>query len=160
MFARGNCGLSGESMPASLIHLLVLAHLRILNWLVVNSPRRWNKGLSRTYLHRGIDGDSQISKKRMWYDEIECNRNKDTGNRLPTLNGQSEPFTFRIKEFGMNQISPSRIRTHDQSVNSRPLYHWAIEEQREIRSHRVQFPFSTHDQYELEVSFVTPGTSS
>ena len=28
------------------------------------------------------------------------------------------------------------------------------------RSHRVQFPFSTHDQYELEVSFVTPGTSS
>ncbi|CAI0460954.1 unnamed protein product [Linum tenue] len=23
----------------------------------------------------------------------------------------------------MNQISPSRIRTYDQSVNSRPLYH-------------------------------------
>jgi len=26
-------------------------------------------GLS--YLHRGIDGDSQISQNRMWYDEIE-----------------------------------------------------------------------------------------
>ena len=38
MFARGNCGLSGESMTASLRHLLVLVHLRILNWLVVNSP--------------------------------------------------------------------------------------------------------------------------
>ena len=97
MFARGNCGLSGESMTASLMHLLVLAHLRILNWLVVNSPRLWNKGLSRTYLHRGIDGDSQISQKRMWYDEIECNRNKDTGNRLPTLNGQSEPFHSELK---------------------------------------------------------------
>ena len=28
-------------------------------------------------LHRGIDGDFQISQNRMWYDEIECNRNKD-----------------------------------------------------------------------------------
>lgn len=28
-------------------------------------------------LRRGIDGDSQISQNRMWYDEIECNRNKD-----------------------------------------------------------------------------------
>jgi len=45
MFARGNCGLSGESMTASLMHLLVLVHLKILNWLVVNSPRLWNKGL-------------------------------------------------------------------------------------------------------------------
>ncbi len=33
-----------------------------------------------------------ILKYRMWYDEIECNRKKDTGNGLPTLNGQSEPF--------------------------------------------------------------------
>ena len=90
MFARGNCGLSGESMTASLMHLLV--HLKIINWLVVNSPRLWNKGLYRTYLHRGIDGDSQISQNRMGYDEIECNRKKDTGNGLPTLNGQSEPF--------------------------------------------------------------------
>lgn len=49
MFARGNCELSGESMTASKMHLLVLVHLRILNWLVVNSPRLWNKGLSRTY---------------------------------------------------------------------------------------------------------------
>lgn len=47
MFARGNCELSGESMTASKMHLLV--HLKILNWLVVNSPRLWNKGLSRTY---------------------------------------------------------------------------------------------------------------
>ena len=28
------------------------------------------------------------------------------------------------------KISPSRIWTYDQSVNSRPLYHWATEEQR------------------------------
>ena len=27
-------------------------------------------------------------------------------------------------------LSPSRIWTYDQSVNSRPLYHWATEEQR------------------------------
>lgn len=27
-------------------------------------------------------------------------------------------------------------------------------------NYRVQFLFSTHDQYELEASFVTPGTSS
>lgn len=95
MFARGNCGLSGESMTASKMHLLV--HLRILNWLVVNSPRLCNKGLSWTYLHRGIDGDSQISQNRMRYDEIECNRNKDRGNGLPTLNGQSEPFHSELK---------------------------------------------------------------
>ena len=121
MFARGNCGLSGESMTASLMHLLVLVHLRILNWLIVNSPRTMEQRIIPD-LHRGIDGDSQISQNRMWYDEIECNRNKDTGNGLPTL-------TFWILEFGMNQISPSRIRTYDQSVNSRPLYHWATEEQ-------------------------------
>jgi len=36
-------------MTASKMHLLVLVHLRILNWLVVNSPRLRNKGLSRTY---------------------------------------------------------------------------------------------------------------
>ena len=91
MFARGNCGLSGESMTASLRHLLVLVHLRILNWLVVNSPRTMEQRIIPD-LHRGIDGDSQISQNRMGYDEIECNRNKDTGNGLPALNGQSEPF--------------------------------------------------------------------
>ena len=91
MFARGNCGLSGESMTASLMHLLVLVHLRILNWLIVNSPRTMEQRIIPD-LHRGIDGDSQISQNRMWYDEIECNRNKDTGNGLPTLNSQSEPF--------------------------------------------------------------------
>ena len=92
MFARGNCGLSGESMTASLMHLLV--HLRILNWIVVNSPRLWNKGLSRTY----AEVLTVILKyRRMWYDEIESNRNKDTGNGLSTLNGQSEPFHSELK---------------------------------------------------------------
>ena len=91
MFARGNCGLLGESMTASLMHLLVLVHLRILNWLIVNSPRTMEQRIIPD-LHRGIDGDSQISQNRMGYDEIECNRNKDTGNGLPTLNGQSQPF--------------------------------------------------------------------
>ena len=89
MFARGNCVLSGESMTASLMHLLVLVHLRILNWIVLNSPRLWNKGLSRTY----AEVLTVILKyRRTEYDEIECNRNKDTGNGLPTLNGQSQPF--------------------------------------------------------------------
>lgn len=96
LFARGNCGLSGESMTASLMDLLV--HLQILNWIVVNSPRLWNKGLYRTYLHRCIDGDSQISQNGMRYDEIESNRKKDTGNRLPTLNGQSEPLYLIYSE--------------------------------------------------------------
>ena len=40
---------------------------------------------------------------------------------------KSDNYQF---EFRMNQISPSRIRTYDQSVNSRPLYHWATEEER------------------------------
>ncbi|KAJ0080086.1 hypothetical protein Patl1_22404 [Pistacia atlantica] len=57
MFARGNCGLSGESMTASLMHLLVLVHLRILNWLIVNSPRTMEQRIIPD-LHRGIDGDS------------------------------------------------------------------------------------------------------
>jgi hypothetical protein len=35
-------------------------------------------------LRRDIDGDSQISKNRIGYDEIECNRNKDTGNERVT----------------------------------------------------------------------------
>lgn len=39
-------------------------------------------------LHRGIDGHFQISQNRMGYDEIETK----TGNRFPTLNGQSEPL--------------------------------------------------------------------
>lgn len=37
MFARGNFELSGESMTASKMHLLV--NIKIMNWLVVNSPR-------------------------------------------------------------------------------------------------------------------------
>jgi hypothetical protein len=57
-----NCGLSGESITASLMHLLV--HLRILNWLVVNSPRTVEQRVIPD-LHRDIDGDSQISKNRM-----------------------------------------------------------------------------------------------
>ena len=76
MFARGNCDLSGESMTASKMHLLVLVYLRILNWLIVNSPRTMEQRIIPD-LHRGIDGDSQISQNRMGYDEIECNRNKD-----------------------------------------------------------------------------------
>ena len=64
MFARVNCGLSGESMTASLMHLLVLVHLRILNWIVVNSPRAMEQRIIPD-LHRGIDGDSQISQNRM-----------------------------------------------------------------------------------------------
>lgn len=63
-------------MTASLMHLLVLVHLRILNWLIVNSPRTMEQRIIPD-LHRGIDGDSQISQNRMGYDEIECNRNKD-----------------------------------------------------------------------------------
>jgi hypothetical protein len=39
-------------------------------------------------LHRGIDGHFKISQNRMGYDEIETK----TGNRFPTLNGQSEPL--------------------------------------------------------------------
>ena len=74
-------------MTASLRHLLVLVHLRILNWLVVNSPRTMEQRIIPD-LHRGIDGDSQISQNRMGYDEIETK----TGNRFPTLNGQSEPL--------------------------------------------------------------------
>jgi len=33
----------------------------------------------------------------MQYEEIECNRNKDRGNELLTLNGQSEPFHSELK---------------------------------------------------------------
>jgi hypothetical protein len=52
MFARVNCGLSGDCIfDALLVH-----HLRILNWLVVNSPGA--KGITPD-LRR--DGDSQIS---------------------------------------------------------------------------------------------------
>ena len=36
LFARGNSGLSGESMIAFLMDLLV--HQKFLNWLVLNSP--------------------------------------------------------------------------------------------------------------------------
>ena len=59
-------------------------------------------------------------------DEIECNRDKQktggTGYLLLTVKA-NPTLSFRIQEFGMNQTSPSRIRTYDQSVNSRPLYH-------------------------------------
>ena len=34
-----NCILLGELMTSSLMHLLVLVHLSILNWIVVNNPR-------------------------------------------------------------------------------------------------------------------------
>ncbi|KAK7321892.1 hypothetical protein VNO80_35351 [Phaseolus coccineus] len=44
--------------------------------------------------------------------------------------GASQPRTVEQmsipnlhRDFGINEISPSRIRTYDQSVNSRPLYH-------------------------------------
>ncbi len=65
----------------------MLIHLRILNWLVVNSPRAMEQRIIQD-LHRGIDGHFQISQNRMGYDEIETK----TGNRFPTLNGQSEPL--------------------------------------------------------------------
>ena len=74
-------------MTASKMYLLVLVHLRILNWLVVNSPRTMEQRIIPD-LHRGIDGHFQISQNRMGYDEIETK----TGNRFPTLNGQSEPL--------------------------------------------------------------------
>ncbi|KAI4297941.1 hypothetical protein L6164_037795 [Bauhinia variegata] len=56
----------------------------------LNSPRLWNKGVSRTYTEV-LTAILKYRRTRMGYDEIECNRNKDTGNGLPTLNGQSEP---------------------------------------------------------------------
>lgn len=67
----------------------MLIHLRIINWLVVNSPRAVEQRISQD-LHRGIDGHFQISQNRMGYDEIETK----TGNRFPTLNRQSEPPLF------------------------------------------------------------------
>lgn len=67
----------------------VLVHLRILNWLVVNSPKAMEQRIIQD-LHRGIDGHFQISQNRMGYDEIETK----TGNLFPTLNGQSEPLSF------------------------------------------------------------------
>ena len=63
----------------------MLVNLRILNWLVVNSPRAMEKRIIQD-LYRGIDGLK--SRNRMGYDEIETK----TGNRFPTLNGQSEPL--------------------------------------------------------------------
>ena len=111
-------------------------------------------------LHRGIDGDSQISQNRIWYDEIECNRNKDTGNGLPTLNGQSEPFHsefFNSEWIKSPQVGfePTTNRlTADRSTTE------LLRNNGKLGLREIQFPFSTHDQYELEVSFVTPGTSS
>ena len=84
--------------------------------------------LESNFLYRDAkqDGDSQISQNRTGYDEIECNRDKQktggTGYLLLTVKA-NPTLSFRIQEFGMNQTSPSRIRTYDQSVNSRPLYH-------------------------------------
>ena len=46
MFARGNCGLSGESMTASLMHLLV--HLQISNWLAPDYGTKDYTGLTYT----------------------------------------------------------------------------------------------------------------
>ena len=91
MVAHGNCGLPGESMTTSLMHLLVLVHLRILNWLIVNSPRTMEQRIIPD-LHRGIDGDSQISQNRMGYDEIECNRNKTQGTGYLLLTVKANPF--------------------------------------------------------------------
>lgn len=65
----------------------MLIHLRIINWLVVNSPRAVEQRIIPD-LHRGIDGHFKISQNRMGYDEIETK----TGDRFPTLNGQSEPL--------------------------------------------------------------------
>ncbi|XLU95322.1 hypothetical protein S245_009678, partial [Arachis hypogaea] len=53
---------------------------------------------------------------RTGYDEIECNRDKQktggTGYLLLTVKA-NPTLSFRIQEFGMNQTSPSRIRTYD-----------------------------------------------
>ena len=51
-------------MTASLMHDALLVHLRILNWLVVNSPRVMEQRIIPD-LYRSIDGDSQISQNRM-----------------------------------------------------------------------------------------------
>ena len=52
-------------------------------------------------LHRGIDGDSQISQNRTGYDEIECNRDKQktggTGYLLLTVKA-NPTLSFRIIE--------------------------------------------------------------
>lgn len=50
-------------------------------------------------LHRGIDGHFQISQNRMVYDEIETK----TGNRFPTLNGQSEPLYSILNSLIQNE---------------------------------------------------------
>jgi len=42
----------------------VLVHLRLLNWLVVNSPRAMEQRIISD-LDRGIDGDFLISQNRM-----------------------------------------------------------------------------------------------
>ncbi|WVZ26747.1 hypothetical protein V8G54_000003 (mitochondrion) [Vigna mungo] len=85
MFASGNC-FSGKLMNASKMHLLLLV------------PPRTVEQMSIPNLHRGIDGDSQISQNRMGYDQIEYNRNKDKGNELSTLlNGQSKPFHSELQ---------------------------------------------------------------
>ena len=61
----------------------MLIHLRILNWLVVNSPRAMEQRIIQD-LHRGIGGHFQISQNRMGYDEIETKTGK-TGSLLLTL---------------------------------------------------------------------------
>ena len=69
-----------------------------------------------------------------------------TGNVWP-ITVKASPILNK-KRFLIKWISPSRIRTYDQSVNSRPLYHWATEEKRRVRSHRhsrLLFFRLTHD---------------
>ena len=50
--------------------VLVLVHLRILNWLVVNSPGAMEQKIIPD-LHRGIDGDFQISQNVIRWDKVQ-----------------------------------------------------------------------------------------
>jgi len=52
-------------------------------------------------LHRGIDGDSQISQNRMSYDEIEYNRNKDRERVLLTV--KASPFILILNSKIQNE---------------------------------------------------------
>ena len=49
--------------------------------------------------------------------EFSCRRRRQNLHRLKLFHSTEEVW-----------ISPDRTRTYDQSVNSRPLYHWATEE--------------------------------
>ncbi|KAM2616655.1 hypothetical protein TB1_033143 [Malus domestica] len=81
-------------MTASLMHLLV--HLRILNWIVVNSPRLWNKGLSRTYAEVGFEPTtSQLTADRSTTELLRNNRRFD----LIEFNSRSQPMTNMSSKF-------------------------------------------------------------